>query len=179
MKEKKFKDIPNFGEKNTFYQFDQWETQRLWGAKNRFVYDFSFPVIPGKTLSQMIDEGANPGILQNLSPWGASTDLGFLAGSGLYGTVGKLAELVLSPGEIIKSATAFNNLSSSNFIDTVNEDEQTIEITTNTIGHIDAAEERIFTVQLDNWVDYFRSGYVEFVIKTTKQNCIVALAILF
>lgn len=182
MKEKKFNDITGFGDKNTFYQFDTWETQRLWGAKNRFVYDFSFMKLPGLTAQETALNGyftqnndnatANINPLENLGPhnWGyLGADPS--TGTGRYGYAGNLCQMIQYPG----IGVGFQKLAEQNSLtDTINKEESTIVIDKNTIANIDTASSSVFSVQLDNWVDYFRSGYVEFSIKTNKQNCIIA-----
>ena len=148
MIEKKFNDPTGFSEKNTFFQLDQWETQKLHGSKNRFVYDFSFPLIPGEV------NQTNPGTSFGL------TNLAASANFANYGTPGGRAEYI-------------GSLSS---VETINEDEATIAVNSDTLMQIN----KIFTIpgygvpQLAEAVDYFRSGYVEFTIKTNKQNCIIA-----
>jgi hypothetical protein len=58
---------------------------------------------------------------------------------------------------------------------TVNEDEATIKVNSDTLMHINKAYSGAYgETQLSENVDFFRSGYVEFTIKTNKQNCIIA-----
>jgi hypothetical protein len=159
MIEKKFNDPTGFSEKNTFFQFDQWETQRVHGGKNRYIYDFSFPILPGEaddyliTLSQPAGTEYKPyldKILTNLSP---GTNLS------AYGSPGGKAKYI---GALETERT-------------VNEDEATIKVNSNTLMHINEAFSGGYgETQLSENVDFFRSGYVEFTIKTNKQNCIIA-----
>lgn len=159
MIEKKFKDLTGFSEKNTFFQFDQWETQRLLGAKNRYIYDFSFPIIPGESDDYLLnltnpigttDTPYRDKILTNLNPY---------IEQGLYGTAGGRAEYI---GSFSTDRT-------------VNEDEATISVNEDTLMFLNKRITTGFGVtQLAEKVDYFRSGYLEFTIKTDKQNCIIA-----
>lgn len=159
MIEKKFNDPTGFSEKNTFFQFDQWETQKLHGTKNRFIYDFSFPILPGESDDYLLNLQNPSGttytpfkdkILTNLSP-----AVSFAA----YGSPGGRAEYI-------------GSLSTAR---TVNADEATISVNADTLMHINkAASTALGGPQLAEQVNFFRSGYVEFTIKTNKQNCIVA-----
>lgn len=177
MKEKKFKDIAGLGDKNTFYQFDQWETQRLWGAKNRYVYDYSFLVAPGMTPKQTILAGSPntlSGTFANLSPNGENGDGAALFdnySSSIYGSPGDKTDFMQYPGTQL-TLTDFANADS--LIQTINQEEATILINENTLANVDGTRERLFGTRLSHWVDYFRSGYIEFTIKTDKQNCIIA-----
>ena len=157
MKETKFNDVTGFSEKNTLYQFDQWETQTLRGAKNRYIYDFSFPVFYGEEDDFLLnfenDAGNKPyqdKILTNLAP---SPSLG------IYGTPGGKAEYI-------------GSLSTER---TVNENQASISVNEDTLMFTNKAfSTTLGSTQLADEVNYFRSGYAEFTIKTTKQNCIIA-----
>lgn len=159
MIEKKFKDLTGFSEKNTFFQFDQWETQRLLGAKNRYIYDFSFPIIPGQSDDYLLkltgaggatDTPYKDKILTNLNPY---------VEHGFYGVPGGKAEYI---GSFLTDRT-------------INEDEATISVNEDTLMFINKKITTGYGVtQLAEQVEYFRSGYLEFTIKTDKQNCIIA-----
>jgi hypothetical protein len=60
-------------------------------------------------------------------------------------------------------------------VPTVNEDEQTYYFNENAIGFIDNKPTRTLGQKtFASWDNFFRAGYVEFTIKTDKQNCIIA-----
>jgi len=151
MKELKYQDYKGFEELNTPEQFDQFEGQSLLGAKNRFVYDFS-----------------------NVYPLRNLAYLGYQIDAFRYGL----------PGDVVQLATPngiFNDLSyTTGFSDkyttdkTVTGDKDTIYFNENTVGFIDSVKPAAFYTKLANYVDNFRAGYVEFSIKTDKQNCIIA-----
>lgn len=158
MIEKRFNDPTGFSDKNTFFQFDQWESSRIRSAKNRYIFDFSFPIVYGKpdrylldyTLGQEQIETGQSRIFKNLQP--SNTYLG-------YGVAGGMAEFI----------------GSFDAERTVNADEATISVNKNTFMHLNKRDSGTLEgVQLAESVNFFRSGYIEFTIKTTNQNCIVA-----
>ena len=176
MKEKKFKDVKGFENKNTFFLFDQWETQLLHGAKNRYIYDIAFPTIPGKPVNYIFPNtqsyaGDTYTTFENLSQYGAhSVYLG-------YGYPGDLISFITDDDTQFYGArkNEINPKTWNNYTNTVNEEEMTFVFNENAIGYTDQVEQDNFgTIKLANWVDFFRSGYLEFSIKTTKQNCIIA-----
>lgn len=162
MKEKKYKEVTGLVDKNTFHQFDQWENQALHGAKNRFVYDFSLPVVPGMTAQQSFtDLGAfsRKTSTSNLYPF-------FDRQFAYYGFPGDECQILLDNGQYFTNGyTDFEN--------TINLDEATPVFNENALGYVDAATPRTFSFQLDNWASFFRAGYIEFAIKTTKRNSII------
>jgi hypothetical protein len=163
MKEKRYKEVTGLVDKNTFHQFDQWENQALHGAKNRFVYDFSLPIVPGKTAQESFTElGAfsRKTSSSNLYPF---FDRQFT----YYGFPGDECQILLDNGQYFTNGY-------TNFENTINADEATPTFNENALGYVDAATPRLFAFQLDNWASFFRSGYVEFAIKTNKRNSIIA-----
>jgi len=148
MIEKSFNDITGFSDKNTFYQLDQWETQTLHGAKNRYIYDFSFPALQDKTYEESL-AAFEQKLLTNLSP---------SANFSNYGTPGGKAEYVGSLGTDLS----------------INQDEGVISVNQDTLMFLNARKDTVFATQFAEKVEHFRSGYVEFTIKTNKQNCIIA-----
>lgn len=177
MLEKKFKDVTGFSDKNTFYQLDQFETQKIRGAKNRFIYDFSFPVIPGKADDYFVNDlnvpegtSARPHvekILTNLAP-----SVAF----GAHGTPGGKADLVSTNVEQI-TFTGGNTGWDGEFLTqkTINENEASLAVNKDTFMFLNGAISDAFgSLQRAEFVDYFRAGYIEFTIKTDNQNCIVA-----
>lgn len=167
MKEYKFKEVKGFEDVNNFTQFDQFEAQKMHGAKNRFVYDFSFKTKPGFPDNYVFEESSYTPFI-NLSYSG-------------FGAFNQLVSQYGFPGDVVNTVSmepqAENNqirpYSWGNYSETVNEDEKTFEINEKTIAFLDAARVGTFSGQLANWVDVFRSGYVEFTIKTDKQNMII------
>jgi len=157
MIERKFKDVTGFNDKNTFYQFDQWETQRLAGAKNRYIYDFSVPIVSGKPEDFLYGPvfGQAP-IYRNM----AFTNLSPESKLGRYGVPGGVFDIIGTVGTE----------------KTINGDEVTLKVNGDAIGFNNQAYAAPsgLALQLAEYVDYFRAGYVEFAIKTTKANCIVA-----
>jgi hypothetical protein len=179
MKEKKYKDIKGFEDKNTFNLFDQFETQVLRGAKNRFIYDFSFPIYEDKTPQQVLSESIftiRPWN-ENESPW-AMDDL-------QYGNPGKQFYIITSkPGlEYFQNSVTYSRLLDlysdhlwNEYENTVNQDEMTFYFNENSIGYLNYKPQTAgygFIAKAD-YVDYFRAGYIEFSFKTNKQNCIIA-----
>jgi hypothetical protein len=156
MIEKKFKDVTGFNDKNTFYQFDQWETQKLLGAKNRYIYDFSLPIVPGEE-----DDYLYNYLHLGQVPFYKEIAFTNLAPESRYGAYGR-------PGGVFDIIGTVNNEK------TINNDEVTLSVNGDAMGFINEAYEGLFARQLAEYVDYFRSGYVEFAIKTNKSNCIVA-----
>jgi hypothetical protein len=154
MIEKKFKDLTGFSEKNTFFQFDQWETTRLHGAKNRYVYDFSMPIIPGEPDDYLLNLKNPPNTVYTPFKDKILTNLATVDNNAAYGEPGFLAEYI-------------GSLSTER---TINADETTISVNEDTLMFINKGAD----YQLAEKVDYFRSGYIEFTIKTNKQNCIIA-----
>lgn len=166
MKEKKYKEVTGLFEKNTFHQFDQWETQALHNAKNRYIYDFSFPINENNELSESLAQfSQGSGFLRNLS---ITNNAGYLSPGALYGFPGSDAKIMVAPGELLSPQT-YTNLDT-----TINEGYGTIAVNEDALGFVDNATPLTFTVMLDNWVDFFRAGYVEFSIKTNKKNSIIA-----
>ncbi len=157
MKEKKYKDMKGFENKNTFHVFDQFETQRIPSAKNRLVYDFSFPIIPGKT----IDESANLH-----ADWNQNLATTANQNSSTYG----------NPGGQLFIFTSKQNVSPwGEYENTVNEDEAVRYFNENTLGYLNYKEIGIYgDIEVSDFLDYFRAGYIEFSFKTNKQNCIIA-----
>ena len=157
MIEKKFKDVTGFNDKNTFYQFDQWETQTLIGAKNRYIYDFSLPILPEQPDNYLYNYFP-PG---DLIPRFRQLAFTNLAPESMFGAYG-------SPGG------QFDIIGTVNTEKTINNDEVTLSVNGDALGFTNEAYEAPLALQLSEYVDYFRAGYVEFAIKTSKSNCIVA-----
>ncbi len=155
MIEKKFKDVTGFSDKNTFYQFDQWETQKLVGAKHRYIYDFSVPIIPGESDDYLYN------YLWNGLPLYKGISFQNLAPQSSYGPYG-------TPGG------AFDIIGTTSNEKTITNDEVTLKVNGDAIGFTNEAVSSPFAIQLAEFVDYFRAGYVEFAIKTNKSNCIIA-----
>lgn len=152
MKEQKYQDYKGFEELNTPEQFDQFEGQTLRGAKNRFVYDFS-----------------------NIYPLRNLSYLGYDVLAGGYGLPGDSIQLATTSGIVkdLSYSTGFSDRYSTE--KTVNGDKDTIYFNEETIAFIDSVDADAFgNVKLANYVDNFRSGYIEFSVKTSKQNCIIA-----
>lgn len=107
-------------------------------------------------------------------------------GAGVYGFPGEYAKFMQTPGQWVQATQAgdtTNNIFTpdpqyktfNNFENTIHNDEATLAFNSDTLAFIDQGDVGAYgTAYLANWVDFFRSGYVEFVIKTTKTNCIVA-----
>lgn len=149
MKELKYEDYKGFEELNTPEQFDQFEGSYLAGAKNRFIYDFS-----------------------NIRPLRNLTYLGYGVANISYGLPGDGIQIV-SP----TNTFSINDDITSKYskVQTVNGDKETFFFDEDSIAFVDAAYQDAFgNMQGANWVDNFRSGYIEFSIKTNKQNCIIA-----
>jgi hypothetical protein len=151
MKETKFKDFKGFEEKNTPAQFDQFEGQRLYGGKNRFVYDFSHVIHPFNNQSVAGDN------IQSL----------------VYGFPGNISRFFVNNPEGELNYTNLENW--TDYEPTINPDDSTFFFNENALGYIDQADQDGFGFRTKaNWAKMFRAGYVEFTIKTDKQNCIVA-----
>lgn len=170
MKELKYKDQKGFENVNTFVQMDQMETQRLHGAKNRYVYDFSFLTDSAYPDNEIFNVAPQYDIFENLSPAGMGSNQALV---NQYGFPGDIAE-VISVEE-----TAENNRlvpkSWNKYEPTVLENYKTFSINERTMAFVDGVKPSSLGVsRLAAWVDVFRSGYVEFTIKTDKQNCIIA-----
>jgi hypothetical protein len=171
MIEKKYKNLKGQEGKNTFFQLDTYENQSLWSAKNRYVYDMSFKLLPSKSPSESRDVWyqndptlASYGYpFYNLSPEGYGTDR--LS----YGQPGGGAEFITDAYPSISNYAGFESWNDFDY--SVTNEEGVFVFNQNTIGFTDAAAS---TYKKANYVDFFRSGYVEFSIKTNKQNCIVA-----
>jgi hypothetical protein len=167
MKERKYKDLKGLENLNTFTQFDQFESQRIHGGKNRFVYDFSFQTRPGLPDNFIFDSPFTTFL--NISTTGYRSQLPLVSQYGY-------------PGDEIEFASIESNASSGtvvpytwgNYENTINTDEKTFVFDEKTIAYLDAARYETFTARTANWVDVFRSGYVEFTIKTNKSNMIIA-----
>jgi hypothetical protein len=90
---------------------------------------------------------------------------GNLAAALVYGEPGDEAVFILdsASGPLTRSTP------------TVNEDEQTYSFNENAIAFIDNKPTRTLGQKtFASWDNFFRAGYVEFTIKTDKQNCIIA-----
>lgn len=170
MKELKYKDEKGLENLNTFKQFDQLETQRLHGAKNRFVYDFSFQARPGFP-DNYIFEQSGYNTFYNISASGYRSAQTLVS---QYGFPGDKVDFVSTE----QNADSNNNVvpsSWNNYENTVNQDEKTFIFNEKTLGYIDTVEPTsLGSVKAANWVDVFRAGYVEFSIKTNKKNMIIA-----
>jgi hypothetical protein len=168
MKEKKYKDLKGFENKNTYNVFDQFETQALKSAKNRLVYDISFPIIDGLSPEQSLaltsDQGTAKDWQDNYSPNANYFGL-------TYGRPGGEVQIITS-----KTANGLMTEAGWNdFVNTVNEDEMTFNFDENSIGYLNYKPMGIYgTIEYADFVDYFRAGYLEFSFKTNKQNCIIA-----
>jgi len=168
MKEKKYKDIKGFENVNTFTQFDQYEAQRIQGGKNRFVYDFSFQTRPGFP-DNFIFDNTSFSTFYNISANGYRNTSQLIA---QYGFPGGICDFVTTEpnADNLGSITPF---SWGNYEPTVNENEKTFYFNEKTLGYIDTAVQEMLP-DFANWNDVFRSGYVEFTIKTDKKNMIIA-----
>ena len=177
MKEIKYQEVTGLTDKNTFHQFDQWENQAAHLLKNRYIYDFSFPVYPGKTEQESFYEnegtpGARSEVLKNLSDISVPNNS---PNTAQYGFPGDRADILFDTGNRLFTDSSGQALYTySNFERTTNPDEATIAFDGDALGYVDFASPKVFSVPLDNWVDYFRAGYVEFAIKTNKNNRIIA-----
>jgi len=175
MKEKKYKDIKGFEDKNTLHVFDQFETQRLQGAKNRLIYDFSFPIFENKTPQECLTTTNVKSWARNRSPFALGDE--FAPILLMYGNPGDRVHMMTSRQDISN-----NILDEStdhlwnNYVDTVNQDEKTFYFNEDTIGYLNYKKQNVVSGAISgaDFVDYFRSGYLEFTFKTNKQNCIVA-----
>jgi hypothetical protein len=180
MKEQKYKDLKGFEDKNTFHTFDQFETQRLQGAKNRLVYDFSFPIIENKTPQEMLQTTNVRPWNQNQSPWalGATALL-------IYGNPGDQAFIITNKPNVFYINGAQRKISNvldtntdhlwNEYADTVNQDEKTFIFNEDAICYLNYKNPDIYgAIAGADFVDYFRAGYLEFAFKTDKQNCIIA-----
>jgi hypothetical protein len=166
MKEKKYKDLKGFEDKNTFNVLDQFETQQLQGMKNRLIYDFSYPIIEGRSSQEMLQTSLVRPWNRNYSPTANVQNLS-------YGNPGGEVLLITSKPEIGNLNTANDHLWSE-YVQTVNEDEETFYFNENTIGYLNHKPQDAFgIVEFADDVDYFRSGYLEFTFKTDKQNSIL------
>lgn len=170
MIEKKYKDLPGHSDKNSFYQMDTFENQSLWSAKNRYIYDMSFKLYPPKTPKESRDFWVkmdptiiNNFMFNNLSPFGVKMVYS------QYGMPGGGAQFITDAYPATNNYVTFKDW--NNFDYSVNNDEGVFVYNENAIGYTDAREDE---GKLANYVNFFRSGYVEFSIKTTKQNCIIA-----
>jgi hypothetical protein len=181
MKEKKYKEIKGFEEKNTLNVFDQFETQQLQGMKNRLVYDFSYPIIDGKTSQEILQ-------LANIRRWDNNYGTKSNYQDFTYGNPGGKVYLITSKQDVI-ATTVYGErdeeekgiLDSTSdhlwneYVDTINEDEKTFYFNENTIGYLNYKASEVYgNVEFSDFVDYFRAGYLEFSFKTNKQNCIIA-----
>jgi hypothetical protein len=166
MKEKKYKDIKNFENKNTFHVFDQFETQRLQGAKNRFIYDFSWPIIDDLTTEESLTK-AEGKWKYNKSPWARGEDYAPIVS--IYGDPGEQVRIIAyndTTNQSIEYANAYAN--------TINTNESTFYYNERCIGFINEKRPNVYGARgAAEYVNYFRSGYVEFTFKTDKQNCII------
>lgn len=188
MKEKKYKDIKGFEDKNTLHAFDQFETQALQGAKNRLIYDFSFAMIENKTPQEILASSQFfPGITKsntrfwnmNQSPWA----LGATAVP-IYGNPGDECYFITQRQDIfwMNSNNKVPNVLDrntdhlwNNYIDTVNQDEKTFYFQEDALGYLNYRPQNVYGgISIADRVDYFRAGYLEFTFKTDKQNCIIA-----
>lgn len=190
MKEKKYKDLKGFEDKNTFHVFDQFETQALQGAKNRLVYDFSFPIFDGLSPQQslQLSTGFPLSNAENSSPvkvwtrnWGTTANKLDLT----YGNPGGEIHIITSRSDIgyTLDQQQYNNVLDSyndhlwnDYTNTINEDEMTFNFNENSIGYLNYKWQYpgYGYIEYADYVDYFRAGYIEFSFKTNKQNCIIA-----
>lgn len=149
MIEKKYNNIKGFENKNTFSQLDAWEPQGLFSAKNRNVFDFSYGV-------------------DNLSKEGNRKT------RTVYGQPGDICQFVTTKYDQ-ENDTSILNYDSWDKIPTINPDEETLYFDENAFGFVDSKVSGVYGQRkLADWADFFRAGYVEFSIKTDKQNCIIA-----
>jgi hypothetical protein len=168
MKENKYKEMKGFENLNTFVQFDQFETQRIHGGKNRFVYDFSFQTRNGFPDNYIFDDTYYT-TFYNIGPTGYRNPSQLV---NQYGFPGGFCEFV-SVEDSAQNNTVVP-LTWGNYEQTVNEDEKTFYFNEKTIGYTDtASQSALGGAQLANWNDVFRSGYVEFTIKSNKKNMVI------
>lgn len=173
MTEKKYEDFKGFEDKDTFVQFDEEELINLYGGKNRYIYDFSST---GDTPGTRI----NPSY--NYNPYA----LAIRSAGYEYGLPGDFAD-VISPVEPFNRPSDLNVFSNQrslslwpNWVPTVNFSDDYEEtcpyFDENAFIFTDAkADDSPFgTMERRDTIDFFRSGYVEFSIKTSKENQIIA-----
>lgn len=179
MKEKKYKDLKGFENKNTYNVFDQFESQVLQGAKNRFIYDFSFPIIDGLSPQDSLllvgqtpfafqapDQDPVKSWRQNYSTRANFKDL-------TYGNPGGGIDIITSKS--ISSDGLMDDVTWNEYVNTVNEDEMTFHFNENSIAYLNTKPQDAYgSLEWADTVDVFRSGYLEFSFKTNKQNCIIA-----
>lgn len=182
------KEIKGLEVQNTFIQEDQYESQRLKGAKNRFIYDFSYSA-------------------QNLAPYAnaINSNVGNL-GYGMKGEPGSNSAWIIKdypfnniansegpdprffPEYANKRPIIFGEpIRANNYGPPVGSQNYTsdfkLDFDNSGINLVPKIEENV-AVYLDNntggsfaqahSVNFFRSGYFEISFKTTKQNCILA-----
>jgi hypothetical protein len=167
MKEKKYKDLKGFEDKNTLNVFDQFETQRLRGMKNRLIYDFSFPMLDGKTEAEMLQTSGIRPWTDNFAATANNINLA-------YGNPGGSVYIFTNKDQV-PILPNINDHLWNEYTDTVNEDEKVFYFNENSLGYLNYKPQGVYgELELADNVDYFRSGYVEFSFKTDKQNCIIA-----
>lgn len=169
MKEKKYKDLKGYEDKNTYNVFDQFETQALQGTKNRLIYDFSFPIIDGLSPQQSlaVSDSENLVTKNSLTNYSVKANLKNL----VYGNPGGEARIITSK----EGQNVLNQFTWNEYENTVNEDEMVCYFNENAIAYLNYKPFGIYgDIELSDSVDYFRSGYLEFSFKTNKQNCIIA-----
>ena len=152
MKDFKYQDYKGFENLNTPEQFDQWEGSFLPSAKNRFVYDFS-----------------------SYSPFMNLGYFGYRSYYGFYGNPGDLCQMV-KPSGVFNLDTYNDDGSYDGFETTLNiNNKNTLYFNEDTLAFTDVIYSGSFgSEKLANFLEYFRSGYVEFSIKTEKQNSVIA-----
>lgn len=182
MKESKFDDIPGFEEQNTPMQLDTFEGRSFYGMKDRYIYDFSkqyFRVTnPTVYTDVYYDDDFNAQnpvqspyevhyIYDNLTRYDDSFSDGYI---GIPGD----AEIVIKD---------FKNIIESGSGNVVNSIELPLDYDENDIPIIDKNAVMYLgskIQQVGYWngsspdiLTAFRSGYVEFTVKTQNQNCII------
>ena len=149
MKEFKFKDIKGREDISTFYQYDSYELNtNVFGFKDRWIFDFSGGNTSGRwdNLSQSSDN--------------ATTTVG-------------------APGS---AQALINNVSSANTGTFLQNIEKTLDVlgqkevpvwNENCLMYTDQHYTGSFGVVTTSNIKTFRAGYIEFTLKTDKNNCIV------
>jgi hypothetical protein len=149
MKEFKFKDIKGKEDSSTFYQYDLYEMNtNPFGFKDRWIFDFSGTNISGRwdNLSQLSDN--------------ATTTVG-APGS---------AQALISNVSSANTATFLQNIEKT--LDVLGKNEVPVW-NSNCLMYTDqhyAGSGGVFTTSN---IKTFRAGYIEFTLKTDKDNCII------
>ena len=199
MKEIEYKDIPGNEDQNTQVQLDSFEPRKVFGSKDRYIYDFSMPGISSSAIFGSGNYGdvayyayeGNPYFEANSRP-----NYKYRLGFRNFAINDRNRELTLGmPGnaEVVWKNKPFFVDADQSFVlpnitytDGIGYIPQAFETDTTTVDRrmvpyfdknaaifLDASFLGAYgQYGTQNYIKSFRSGYIEFTIKTETQNCI-------